>query len=95
MEFKGTPGKWYILGMEKWFRIESKHIDERSICIYPTIATINTTFIKEDEARANAQLISKSKEMLQMLQQIAEDLENGDTPPVHIIHELIKEATTI
>jgi hypothetical protein len=47
------------------------------------------------EQRLNAQLISCAPEMLEMLQDIANTLENGDTPHVYQIRDLITKATTI
>ena len=105
MEFKGNK-----INRGKWFQSHRKGRDGYSNTeIYgedgETIATMAWCPLKVSDTKTislrkeNAELIVKAvnsyDKMLQMLQQIADDLENGDTPPVYIIHELIKEATTI
>lgn len=65
-KFKGTRGKWYVDG-EKYFTIQSRSTDDRRLETLPTIATVNTTFINQEEAKANAILIGSSKELLESL----------------------------
>lgn len=92
MEFAGTNGKWYVDGV-KWFTIQSKQDKkERCLITYPTIATVNSYTGSEIESKANALLISKAPEMLEMLQSIVAygGIANWDK-----IKQLIKEATEL
>jgi predicted HD phosphohydrolase len=79
-EFKGTKGEWKV---DYGGEITSNN---RFICDCATLT---------EEDRYNAQLISCAPEMLEMLQDIANTLENGDTPHVYQIRDLITKATTI
>jgi hypothetical protein len=90
MEFKGTKGKW---------RVCEKHetiIDENGYGIAQIHGIIN-----EKEWKANALLISKSPEMLEMLKDIVVRFEDNDRlsmMEISILNDckqLIKEATTI
>lgn len=91
MEFKGTPGKWKV-----W----RNQIDDT-----PIIGTVNGTSLfivsKSSETsiyhyEANALLISKAPEMLQMLNKILEENMTDYSCCMNIkndIEKLIKEAT--
>jgi predicted HD phosphohydrolase len=79
-EFKGTKGEWKV---DYGGEITSNN---RFICDCATLT---------EEDRYNAQLISCAPEMLEMLQDIANTLENGDTPHVYQIRDLITKATPI
>ena len=68
-QFKGTKGDWFCRG-DKYFVLESKNTDETVVCGYPTIATINTTFINQAEAEANKNLLVNSKLLLEALQDL-------------------------
>lgn len=79
MEFKGTKGKWYI------YHNTQGH---NSFCI-----NSKYKWIHKDEEEANALLISKAPEMLQMLQDLwSQDLLKDKQDE---IYELIKQATDI
>ena len=85
-EFKGTKGKWVVEKTHekgKWIQNEDGG--------YCAISAGST----KEESEANALLISKAPEMLQMLIDIRDTLENGDTPHIYKIDELIKEATCL
>ncbi|OPC44640.1 hypothetical protein [Elizabethkingia anophelis] len=93
-EFKGTGGTWSVSG-EKYFTIESKVQHERYVVPIVTIATVNSSFRPTEEAKANAKLISKAPEMLEMLKRCEVRIEPKD---IHIsllndLRQLIKEAT--
>ena len=86
MEFKGTKGKWYskYSKTDEGFKISSG-ID--LVCITRCIQ-------REDEA--NALLISKAPEMLQMLKDIRNQIEDGRTYITKDdIDRLIKQETEI
>ncbi|KPE51011.1 hypothetical protein [Chryseobacterium indologenes] len=83
MEFKGTPGQWQrkFIGSEPEMMIVSDHIE---------IASVNRY---REEYKANAQLIVKAPEMLEMLRKLyAEDLlkDNADD-----VLKLIQSATEL
>lgn len=96
--FKGTKGKWVSktgLGLLK-----------DTDCYYRDIKSLDGTMIAEAkgvhhgtpnrEAKANALLISKAPEMLEMLENILSDSENsGSDYMVNEIKRLIKEATEL
>lgn len=96
MEFKGTKGKWRVFtnvhrecdgGEWGWVGLDtfnSKSINKCSI------------HWSGDEAKANALLISKSPEMLEMLKRISYNLKNEECPFDDFeIDKLIKEATEL
>ena len=68
--------KWKLVG-DTYFTIERINTDKNISVTYPTIATVNTTFINNEEAKANALLISKAPEMLEMLQRLRKDVDFG------------------
>ena len=80
MEFKGVKGKWSYKHEYEAVYSESGYV-------------IADVFPGGQEA--NGLLISKAPEMLQMLIDIMDTLENGDTPHIYKIDELIKEATEL
>jgi hypothetical protein len=94
MEFKGTKGKWNLLSNVSWCEIQTES-PIKSIC------AINKNI---EEYEANALLISKAPEMLEMLKELYGAIsiynENNDLPK-YITNEmaksyqLIKEATEI
>jgi hypothetical protein len=65
-KFKGTKGQWYVNG-DKYATIESRNTDEKIVVIYPTIATVNSTFIDIEEFRANALLIAEAGNIRQQI----------------------------
>ncbi len=82
MEFKGTKGKW----------IQNKHIIESELqCDIAQIWDFN-----DEENQANALLISKAPEMLDMLINLHEFLENKlENTKALQVEKLIKEATEL
>ena len=96
-EFKGTKGNWYVYG-DKYPTIQSSNTDKNIIVNYPTIATINSVFISDDVVKANALLISKAPEMLEMLESIVltwDSNDNFDEEYFNNIKQLIREATQL
>ena len=83
MEFKGTKGKW---------RVTAGVV--RDIDTLTKIATIhieNNEYSQKDHA--NALLISKAPEMLELLKHIANCIEHNDIIYLKRITQLIKEST--
>jgi hypothetical protein len=81
MEFKGTKGKWFSSSLE--------------IISMPTQTKIGKISGNNyEEARFNAQLISKAPEMLDMLKKIMKTYDKG-TQTYLDCQKLIKEATEI
>jgi hypothetical protein len=76
MEFKGTKGKWRIkdISVEReWVNITS----DKDI-IARTFYGDKEPIVKKKEAKANALLISKAPEMLEMLNKFVEAIENEE-----------------
>ena len=91
-EFKGTKGKWDVMARsEIRFSIIGDQID---VWAFNEVGDI-----PYEEAKANAQLISKAPEMLEMLKGVLSDIHSGNYPSgewkVDEIEQIIKEATTI
>lgn len=89
MEFKGTKGKWERVG-------SIVYLDDNSKTIYPYYECGGFGIEKE----ANALLISKSPEMLEMLKELLCDLEDVSIPTsmddtLKRTKQLIKEATEL
>ncbi|MCQ9638630.1 hypothetical protein MP478_04445 [Chryseobacterium sp. WG14] len=98
MEFKGTKGKWRING-EKYFTIDSIGSSEPQSIGIKTIATVNSSFMTTEESKANAVVMGKSKEMLELLKEIerAYQMYSGNIPfsTFEKTEKLIKEATEL
>lgn len=107
MEFKGTLGKWEY-EKELWHNASYEnrlwmYTKKGSIC--QTLCEVNGFGISKQEAKANALLISKAPEMLEMLNYISENTEQicNDSGMGYIIDydymdkiiELIKQATEL
>jgi hypothetical protein len=95
MEFKGTKGKWKVTNS-----IPNGIYDlEGHIEIANDQWSIACVFNDVDEAKANALLISKAPEMLEMLKQISISLSKTNIHTSLIdrgkIEQLIKEATEL
>ena len=88
MEFKGTKGKWVAWLGDKQ---TTSSVKIGSMEIELEIDYDN----KLDEERANALLISKAPEMLEMLKEIHSFLSSGTRINSDDIEQLIKEATEI
>ena len=86
---KFTKGKWYVNGGDKYATIESRNMDKKIVVTYPTIATINSTFIDIKEFRANALLISKSPILLQAIYDSIEPLKKAGLKEMADYHEKI------
>jgi hypothetical protein len=101
MEFKGTKGKWHIKNLHEpnkgkypAFEIDISTETEENMC------TVWYAELFAEQAKANALLISKAPEMLEML---IEFVERWDFVNSHLFHnaeieqarQLIKEATEL
>lgn len=84
MEFKGTKGKWFVKG-DNNINVGKKLI----ACAYGF--DIKKKYVYTDETKANALLISKAPEMLEMLNGIFEKR----LISIIEIKQLIEEATKI
>ena len=97
MEFKGTKNQWKIEGVDKTFvyALNEKGTNAFSLNIN------NDGRTELVEQQANALLISKAPEMLEMLQIYLADLNNIIPPSdaqrnrIQDVEQLIKEATEI
>ena len=89
MEFKGTKGKWKAKEINSRFAVGSKENGAINFidCWRQGIGGIKT----DEEAEANALLISKAPEMLEMLKWLlsGQNIDNSE------IEQLIKQATEI
>jgi hypothetical protein len=104
MEFKGTKGKWWACCIQKKPHFVFAGESEIVIC-KPYQTQDFYSDLSDEEFRANALLISKSPEMLEMLKSVLElQKENyGNATHTHLsminkakeIEQLIKSATEI
>ncbi len=69
MEAKITKGEWYVSG-DKYPTIQSKNTNKNIVVTYPTIATVNSTFISEEVYKANAKLIAAAPDLLTCLEKL-------------------------
>ena len=83
MEFKGTKGRWYVSKAYKTIN------DEKGFGIAQENGIRNS-----NEWDANALLISKAPEMLEMLKKILKE-DNLSKSEYYEIKQLIKEATEL
>jgi len=101
MEFKGTKGKWELGGATiEGVLISARHPQNRDIC---TVWAYDVEFLEQQEAKANALLISKAPEMLEMLNDLHGRIDFsgeawGSNEGIELsnkIKQLIKEATEL
>ena len=108
MEFKGTKGKWYIdyNGFYNEILSTSNSYDGKVFKAYTLLHDCETVVVDLsncDEDKANALLISKSPEMLEMLKSIVSHFGDDDKhfSPFELkldidkAKQLIKEATEL
>ncbi|MGV2452489.1 UNVERIFIED_CONTAM: hypothetical protein POZ17_19960 [Ralstonia mannitolilytica] len=89
MEFKGTKGKWFVCSYDNNLVTFGPFYNNEAIC---------RVFSKNDSKieHANARLISKAPEMLEMLSNVSKKLEGNGFPSLKLeVDKLIKEATEI
>ena len=89
MEFLGTKDKWRVSSDFTQITTSKKGILEGS----KKICEMSDFSKRPEETKANALLISKSPEMLDMLKDILEAQENGEAFHSYKIEQLIKEST--
>jgi hypothetical protein len=96
-EFKGTKGKWVQVKKSGYFEplastldISPEYNEDNWICMMQNIGVING-----NEAKANALIISKAPEMLEMLKEVSKHHQGGHSEIGFKIKQLIKEATEI
>jgi len=86
MEFKGTKGDWKLKGNE---------IHCNNLLVGYATNSFFRNSINDTEAKYNAQLISKAKEMLEMLQNVLDNVSEEYSKLKEDIEKLIEEATKI
>jgi len=99
-EFKGSINWRVRKANEDFFFVEADLPNNEDEKYYPRLEVMQEDFGDHNgytyEMRMHdAQLISCAPEMLDMLQNIVDTLESGDTPHVYQIQDLITKATTI
>ena len=93
MEFNGTKGEWIYENSLQMFSGYRQIFSEQGILIHKSE---NKKGLGEIEIEANALLISKAPEMLEMLKRISYNLKNEECPFDDFeIDNLIKEATEL
>lgn len=94
MEFKGTKGKWEVYNPNHIGCINVSFGKNDGFTGY--VELWHHHFENKEEAKANALLISKAPEMLEFLQSIVSDYENGLIEDIEDLairsEQLIKEA---
>jgi hypothetical protein len=93
MEFKGTKENWVnvVIDIADFKQVVVGVDKGKAICHLWFEYSEGIT----DEIKANALLISKAPEMLEMLKEILESQESGEVFHSYKIEQLIKEATEI
>ena len=89
-QFKGTKGKWFVWRED--IVITKEDVEGDVICIKPQMKNSQKNW------EANALLISKAPEMLEMLLRLIDRMEENDLGNFHSVKmakELIKEATEL
>lgn len=103
MEFKGTKGKWEVKG-HPYFNEEDGYVGAYNITTQNREQTVTAVPAYEfwgqtiETAKANALLISKAPEMLEMLEILLKEFKATDVRTGAIkedLKQLIKEATTL
>lgn len=94
MEFKGTKGKWIL---RDGYRIDivTKNDESFGIVDFGTEQEAYLAGYPLEKLKANALLISKAPEMLEMLQWLYSRLGTSFSQEKEEIEQLIKEATDI
>jgi len=95
MEFKGTKGKWKIKDIKSTLETEINSSEYR-IAKVKHYKGKNFNDPIEKEAKANALLISKAPELLEMISELLKELEfHGyrHSTTIYNAQNLIKEAT--
>jgi hypothetical protein len=97
-EFKGTKGKWEktLNYIGEGFYIYTIYVNKKRICDIRRLNPMGVIDIEEQ--KANALLISKAPEMLEMLNKLVERLEENDLGRLNAVSQakqLIKEATEL
>lgn len=94
MEFKGTKGKWKFVHTNQH---QTEKNEWHSVVQIPKIAIsiTNTKFLSKQETEANALLISKAPEMLEILKIILEGKCDIPEWKKEMAKQLIKETTEL
>lgn len=95
MEFKGTEGKWTIKETKNGHQ-QLSSLDWGNFCKVCNVTNVNNKYIQI--ARANALLISKAPELLQMIELLIDRLEENDLGNLNAVErakQLIKQATEL
>jgi hypothetical protein len=92
IEFKGTKGKWFIDNEES--HIMSNYVYCNVISTKNTIGLADI-YGNDEQGKANALLISKAPEMLEMLDYLSTRLGTAFEREIQEINQLIKEATEL
>jgi len=108
MEFKGTKGEWGIKTNDYYIDVSNVSEEEKKVFTCSIHLTKERSFLKFEadslceENLANALIISKAPEMLELLQKISLSLQMFDPPTKEIalvwseeIDTLIKSATEL
>lgn len=94
--FKGTKGKWKVHKGSHYFSVKYEENERGEINLFMISEDYKGSHSLVEECEANALLISKAPEMLEMLeklQPIFKELNVG--PLANEIEQLIKEATEL
>ena len=97
-KFKGTNGKWTLGVVPEYNDALKSAMLEIQSGSYWVCKVQNNGMIGSVEGKANALLISKSPEMLEMLEKLLIMYKQSDRPSIRLILEteqLIKEATEL
>jgi hypothetical protein len=94
MEFKGTKGEWSFTDYGNFIAVETKLDNGQEHTVFTDQFCHASKF--SGDAKANALLISKAPEMLEMLKDILKETDpHGQSKRYNEIEQLIKEATEL
>ena len=96
-QFKGTPGPWKVADYDHCLAVECIVNGIGHTVVTDQFCYPNFKQNKDPEKQANAALIAAAPEMLEMLQEIADEmsLQGTNAAVLHRIQSITTKATTI
>ena len=94
--FKGTKGKWKVNKGSHYFSVKYEENERGTINLFMISEDYKGSHSLVEECEANALLISKAPEMLEMLEDLITILKHyAEIEKIEQLRKLIKEATEL